>query len=62
MAGKIRIKQTKSQIGRPGKQHLVLKGMGLGRIGKVVELEDTPQIRGMALKVAHLVSVEEVVE
>ncbi len=60
--GKLRIKQIKSQIGRPEKQRLVLKGLGLGRIGKMVILEDTPPIRGMAGKVAHLVLTEEVVE
>ena len=56
---RIKIRQIRSQISRPQKQRLVLKGMGLGRIGKVVILEDTPSIRGMVNKVSHLVVIEE---
>lgn len=59
---KLIIKQIRSQISRPEKQRLVLKGLGLGKIGKVVTVANTPQIRGMAAKVAHLVVIEEVVE
>ncbi|MDO8721618.1 MAG: 50S ribosomal protein L30 [Syntrophales bacterium] len=57
---KLRIKQVKSYIGRPEKQRRILRGMGLGRLNKIVLLNDTPEIRGMAQKVIHLVTMEEV--
>jgi len=57
---KLRIKQIKSYIGRPEKQRRILRGMGLGRLNKAVLLNDTPEIRGMAQKVIHLVTMEEV--
>ena len=57
---KIRIKQVKSYIGRPEKQRRILRGMGLGKLNKTVLLNDTPEIRGMAQKVIHLVTMEEV--
>jgi len=57
---KLRIKQVKSYIGRPEKQRRILRGMGLGRLNKTVLLNDTPEIRGMAQKVTHLVTMEEV--
>ena len=46
-------------IGRPTKQREVLKGMGLTKMNKTVQLEDTPSIRGMIRKVEHLVKAEE---
>ena len=57
---KLRIKQVKSYIGRPEKQRRILRGMGLGRLNKTVLLNDTLEIRGMAQKVIHLVTMEEV--
>ena len=59
MAKKIIVKQIKSVIGRPESQRKVLATLGLGRIGKSHEFADTPAIRGMVAKVAHLVSVAE---
>ena len=59
MAKKIIVKQIKSVIGRPESQRKVLATLGLGRIGKSHEFADTPAIRGMIAKVAHLVSVTE---
>jgi large subunit ribosomal protein L30 len=53
----IKVKQIKSTIGRPESQIKVLKALGLGRIGKIKELADTPSVRGMVAKVAHLVEV-----
>ena len=58
--GKIRVKLVRSQIGSNKHQRRVLAGLGLRRTNQVVEREDTPAIRGMVLKVQHLVSVEEV--
>ena len=54
----IKLKQTRSQIGKPEHQRLVLKGLGLKRIGHEVTLRDTPAIRGMIEKVHHLVEIE----
>ncbi len=59
MAETIKVKLVRSMIGRPPKQRKVLRGMGLTRINKTVELKDTPEIRGMIKKVTHLVSTEE---
>ena len=57
-AAKIRVRLVRSMIGRPEKQRLVLRGMGLTKLQKVVQLPDTPQVRGMLDKVKHLVRVE----
>jgi len=58
MANKtIKVKQTASSIGRPEKQKAILIGLGLNKMNKVVELEDTPSIRGMINKVPHLVKI-----
>ncbi len=51
----IRIKQVKSIIGRPEKQKRTVAALGLRKMNQVVEVEETPQIRGMINKVAHLV-------
>jgi large subunit ribosomal protein L30 len=55
----IRVTQTRSQIGHPDGIRRTLKGLGLGRIGKSVEVENTPSFRGMIKKVIHLVDFEE---
>ena len=49
--------QVASPIGRPAKQKAVLIGLGLNKMNKVVELEDTPSIRGMINKIPHLVKI-----
>lgn len=49
----------KSHIGRPPKQKAVLNGIGLNKLNKTVVLKDTPEVRGMVRKVAHLVRIEE---
>ncbi len=59
MAGNVRVTLVRSMIGRPEKHRRVLRGMGLTRLNKTVELKDTPEIRGMINKVSHLVSTEE---
>lgn len=59
MSQKLKITLVRSMIGRPEKHRKVLKGMGLTKMNKTVELEDTPSIRGMVNKVVHLVNVEE---
>ena len=55
---RIAVRLTRSGIGRPEKQRVVLRGMGLTKLHKVVELPDTPQTRGMIEKVKHLVTIE----
>ena len=55
----IKVTQTGSPIGRTVDQHDTLKGLGLNKIRRTRELEDTPSVRGMIRKVAHLVKVEE---
>ncbi|HEY2178788.1 MAG TPA: 50S ribosomal protein L30 [Caulobacteraceae bacterium] len=54
---KITVRQTASPIRRKGAQRATLMGLGLNRIGRVRELEDTPAVRGMIAKVAHMVEV-----
>lgn len=58
--GKLRITQIASPIGRPSDQRQTLIGLGLNKMHRVRELEDTPAVRGMAAKVGHLVRVEEI--
>ena len=58
-SGRLRVKLVRSQIGSNKHQRRVLAGLGLKKINQVVEREDTPAIRGMVLKVLHLVQVEE---
>lgn len=59
-AGKtLRVTQVRSAIGRVQGQHQTLIGLGLGKIRRTKELEDTPSVRGMINKVKHLVRVEE---
>ncbi len=56
-SAKITVVQTGSGIGRPGDQRATLKGLGLNKIGRKASVKDTPAIRGMIAKVAHLVRV-----
>lgn len=53
----IQVKRVKSPRRRESSQEATLLGLGLSRAEQVVELEDTPSIRGMIRKVSHLVSV-----
>ena len=56
----IKIKLTKSLIGRLPKQRKTAQALGLKKIGQVVEKENTPSIMGMVETVKHMVEVEEV--
>jgi len=60
VSGRVKVTQVKSEIGYDRKQRATLRGLGLRRMNHVVELEDTPAIRGMIRKVLHLLKVEEV--
>jgi large subunit ribosomal protein L30 len=53
----VTVEQTGASTRRPADQHATLVGLGLGRIGKRRELIDSPSVRGMIAKVAHLVRV-----
>lgn len=55
---KIKIKQVKSRIKCPKDQKLTLDALGLRKLNRYVEHEDTPAIMGMINKVKHLVSIE----
>jgi large subunit ribosomal protein L30 len=55
---KIRITQTRSQIGETEKHRGTLRALGLGKIGKTVEHDDGPVLAGMLRKVRHLVRIE----
>jgi large subunit ribosomal protein L30 len=56
---KLTVTQRRSRNGSDQRQRDTLRSLGLRRIGHSVEHEDTPQIRGMIAKVAHLVDVSE---
>ena len=55
----LKVRQVRSQARRPALQEATLRGLGLGKIGREKTLEDTPSVRGMIRKVAHLVKVED---
>ena len=57
MASKIYVKQIRSPIRRPQVQREILRGLGLNKMNKVSELNDTPSIRGMINKIPHLVEI-----
>ena len=56
---KVRVTQVASTAGRKPGQKETMTGLGLKKIRQTRELEDTPSVRGMIRKVAHLVKVEE---
>ncbi len=58
-AKKIRVTQTKSSSGRLRSHRDTVRGLGLRRIRHTVELDDTPEIRGMINKVYYMVTVED---
>lgn len=55
----IKVRQTASPIRRPKDQRATLVGLGLNKIGRERVLEDTPSVRGMIAKVAHMVEIVE---
>ena len=60
MAGKtLKVRQTGSPIRRKPDQRATLIGLGLNKMGRVRELEDTPSVRGMIRKVSHMVEIVE---
>lgn len=57
---KVRITQVKSTIDRPERQKLTIKALGLGKLNRSVEKDNSDAIAGMIRKVSHLVKVEEI--
>ena len=57
---KVKITQTRSQIGQSQRHRGTLRALGLGKIGRSVEKPESPVLAGMLRKVRHLVQVEEV--
>jgi len=60
MSKRLKITQVRSQIGETASHRGTLRVLGLGRIGRSVQRDDSPELVGMLRKVRHLVSVEEV--
>ena len=60
MMARLKVTQTRSEIGGKQNQRDTLRSLGLKRIGDVVVRDDTPQNRGYVKTVAHLVKVEEI--
>jgi large subunit ribosomal protein L30 len=60
MAGKVKVTQVRSAIGRYKGQKLTIRALGIRKMHQSVIHDDTPQIRGMISKVRHLVDVEAV--
>jgi len=59
MAKTIVVKQVGSPIRRPAKQRQTLIGLGLNKMHRTRELEDTPSVRGMVNKISHMVQIIE---
>ena len=59
MAKTIVVKQNGTPIRRPAKQRQTLIGLGLNKMHKTRELEDTPSVRGMVDKISHMVEIIE---
>jgi len=59
MAKTIVVKQIGSPIRRPAIQRETLKGLGLNKMNRTRELEDTPAVRGMVAKIPHLAVIVE---
>ena len=57
---KLKITLVRSLIGRPEKQRVTVRTLGLGKLNSSVIQEDTPPIRGMINKVSHLLKVEQI--
>ncbi|MAF26923.1 MAG: 50S ribosomal protein L30 [Gemmatimonadota bacterium] len=57
---RVRVTQVRSAIGRPQNQKDTIRSLGLKRLHQTVEHDDSPAIRGMIVKVGHLLRVEEI--
>jgi large subunit ribosomal protein L30 len=57
MNAKLKITLVKSTIGKPKKHRDIVTGLGLKKLNHVVELSDTPEIRGMIAKISHMLNI-----
>ena len=57
MSPKLRVTLVKSIIGKPKKHRDIVAGLGLKRLNKTIELQDTPEIRGMIAKINHMLLI-----
>jgi large subunit ribosomal protein L30 len=55
---KVKVTQVRSQIGQSERHRGTLRALGLGKIGRIAEHDETPVLAGMLRKVRHLVKVE----
>ena len=55
---KVRVTQTRSQIGQSERHRGTLRALGLGKIGRTAEHEESPQLAGMIRRVRHLIRVD----
>jgi len=62
MSATIKVTLVKSMNGRPEKHREVLRGLGLRKLNRCIQLADTPTNRGMVNKVSHLVTIEESID
>jgi large subunit ribosomal protein L30 len=56
---RVRITQTRSQIGQSERHRGTLRALGLGKIGRTADHDESPQLAGMIRKVRHLIRIEE---
>jgi large subunit ribosomal protein L30 len=56
---KVKIKQVRSSIGQSQRHRGTLRALGLGKIGRTAEQEESPQLAGMLRKVRHLVEIDD---
>jgi len=56
-SGTIKIQWYKGTIGRDRRQKLIVKGLGFKKLHQIIEVKDTPSIRGMIKKIPHLVRI-----
>ncbi|NHE57732.1 50S ribosomal protein L30 [Cyclobacterium sp. GBPx2] len=57
---KVKVTQIRSIIKRPKNQKATITALGLGKINRTVEVENTPQMQGLIKKISHLVKVQDV--
>lgn len=57
MNAKLRITLVKSTIGKPKKHRDIVAGLGLKKLNKTIELQDTPEVRGMIAKITHMLHI-----
>jgi len=57
MNAKLRVTLVKSIIGKPKKHRDIVAGLGLSKLNKTIELQDTPEIRGMIAKINHMLNI-----